>query len=217
VAVRIVAVADQHGQLPPIPPCDLLLIAGDVCPLGDHSRREQLEFLEGPFAEWLVMSEADEVVGVAGNHDLLAEDDPAFVAGLPWTYLCDSEATVCGLRIWGTPRTPTFGDWAFMEPDAQLGRYFDAIPDGLDVLLSHGPPFGVLDLASRGELTGSETLRRALLRAHPQVCVFGHIHEGHGEGVVAGVRCINAAIVDRDYLPAHRPFAFQLDPRVQPV
>jgi Icc-related predicted phosphoesterase len=213
VPVRIVALADQHGRLPPIPPCDVLLIAGDVCPLGDHSAREQRAFLEGPFSEWLVATEADEVVGIAGNHDLLAEDDPDFVAGLPWTYLCDGQASVSGLRIWGTPRTPTYGDWAFMEPDARLDRYFDAIPEGLDVLLSHGPPLGVCDLASRGVQAGSEALRRALLRARPAVCVFGHIHEGHGEEMVSGVRCLNVAIVDQRYLPSHRPFAFALEPR----
>jgi Icc-related predicted phosphoesterase len=213
VPIRVVAVADQHGRLPPVPPCDLLLIAGDVCPLGDHSAREQRAFLEGPFTEWLVATEADEIVGVAGNHDLLAEDDHELVAGLPWTYLRDGGATAAGLRIWGTPWVPTFGDWAFMEPDVRLSRYFDAIPDGLDVLLSHGPPLGVLDLANRGVQAGSESLREAMLRARPSACVFGHIHEAHGEEVVSGVRCINAAIVDARYLPSHRPFSFELEPR----
>jgi predicted phosphodiesterase len=213
MALKVVAVADQHGRLPPIPPCDLLLIAGDVCPLGDHSVREQRTFLEGPFSEWLVATEADEIVGIAGNHDLLAADDPAFVAGLPWTYLFDGEAQVGDLRIWGTPHTVPYGDWAFMEPDVRLGRYFDAIPEGLDVLLTHGPPFGVCDLAVRGIHAGSEALRRALVRARPTVCVFGHIHEAHGEDTVSGIRCINAALVDERYLPSHRPIVLELEPR----
>jgi Icc-related predicted phosphoesterase len=213
VPVRIAAIADQHGRLPPVPACDLLVIAGDVTPIGDHSAKAQREFLEGAFSEWLVATEADAVVGIAGNHDLLAEDDPAFMAGLPWTYLSDGGTVACGLRIWGTPWAPTFGDWAFMEPDVRLARRFDAIPDGLDLLVAHTPPYEILDLARRGVHAGSESLRAALLRARPTACVFGHIHEAHGHEKVDGIRCYNAAVVDQRYVPSHRPTLFELEPR----
>jgi Icc-related predicted phosphoesterase len=213
VPVRIAAISDQHGGLPPVPPCDLLVIAGDVTPMGDHSAKAQRAFLEGAFSDWLVATEADEIVGIAGNHDLLAEDDPELMAGLPWTYLRDSGTVACGLQIWGTPWAPTFGDWAFMEPDVRLARRFDAIPDGLDLLLAHGPPFEILDLARRGRHVGSESLRAALVRARPTVCVFGHIHEAHGDETVDGIRCINAAVVDGRYVPSHRPTLLELEPR----
>ena len=175
--MRIAAVSDLHGQLPSIPPCDLLLIAGDVCPLSDHRGDAQRAFLEGPFSAWLARAPARAIAGIAGNHDLIAEREPALLAGLPWSYLCDSEADLVGLRIWGSPFAVTYGEWAFMESDDELERRFAAIPAGLDVLLVHGPPYGILDHALRGVDTGSRALRRAIaarpplarhLRSHPR-------------------------------------------------
>jgi 3',5'-cyclic AMP phosphodiesterase CpdA len=213
VPVHVVALSDQHGRLPPVPPCDVLVVAGDVCPIADHSERTQREFLEGAFAEWLAGAEAEVVVGIAGNHDLLAENDPGFMAGLPWTYLLDSGTTACGLALWGTPWCPEFGDWAYMEPDVRLHRYFDRIPEGLDLLVAHTPPFEVLDLARRGVMAGSQALRDALLRARPAACVFGHIHEGHGVADLEGIHCHNVSVVDHRYVPSHRPTELFLEPR----
>ena len=167
MSVRVVAVADLHGQLPPIPPCDVLLVAGDICPMDDHSSAYQRAFLEGPFADWLEHVPASAIAGVAGNHDLLAARDPALLARLPWTYLSDSAATLGGLRIWGTPWAVTYGDWAFMEPDADLAVRFSAIPAGLDVLLAHGPPLGICDRAVRDADAGSAALRDAIERVQP--------------------------------------------------
>jgi hypothetical protein len=204
-SVRVVAVSDLHGQLPSIPPCDLLLVAGDVCPLDDHAAEAQRAFLEGPFADWLERAPAGAIAGVAGNHDLVAEEEPALLAGLPWTYLCDSECELAGLRIWGSPFALTYGDWAFMESEAALEQRFAAIPSGLDVLLVHGPPFGVLDHAARGVDTGSHALRRAVVRTRPALGIFGHIHEAHGEDRLGVTRCLNVSLLDERYLVRHPP------------
>jgi predicted phosphohydrolase len=213
MSVRVVAVADLHGQLPPIPPCDVLLVAGDNCTMDDHSSAYQRAFLEGPFADWLERVPADAIAGVAGNHDLLAARDPALLARLPWTYLSDSAATIGGLRIWGTPWAVTFGDWAFMESDEDLAVRFSAIPAGLDVLLAHGPPLGICDRAIRDADAGSAALRDAIERARPRVCVFGHIHEGRGEETFAGVRCLNVSVVDEQYVLRHAPVEVELEMR----
>jgi predicted phosphohydrolase len=210
--VRVVAVSDLHGQLPRIPPCDLLLVAGDVCPLSDHSFAAQRTFLEGPFADWLVRAPAGAIAGVAGNHDLIAEAEPALLAGLPWTYLCGSGAELQGLRIWGSPYAVSYGDWAFMEPDDELEQRFAAIPAGLDVLMVHGPPYGVLDRAARGADTGSQALRRAIVRTRPRIGIFGHIHEGRGEDRLAETRCLNVSLVDARYVLRHVPVELELEP-----
>jgi predicted phosphohydrolase len=209
--VRVAAVADLHGQLPEIPPCDLLLLAGDLCPLSDHSDGAQRTFLEGPFAAWLARLPAAAIVGVAGNHDLILEREPELGAALPWTYLCDGGADVAGLRIWGSPFAVTYGDWAFMEEDAPLSERFAGIPQGLDVLLVHGPPFGVLDHARRGVATGSHALRRAVLRARPRLGIFGHIHEAHGEAMLGATRCLNVSLVDERYVVRHAPTVIEVD------
>jgi predicted phosphodiesterase len=213
--VRVVAVSDLHGQLPTIPSCDLLLLAGDLCPLADHADDAQRAYLEGPFADWLEHAPADAIVGVAGNHDLIAEREPALLAGLPWSYLLDAETEVAGLRIWGSPFAVTYGDWAFMESEAALERRFTAIPDGLDLLLVHGPPFAVLDHAVRGVDTGSRALRRAVLRARPAVAVFGHIHEAHGEDRLGETRCLNVSLLDERYVVRHEPTVFEIERRTR--
>jgi predicted phosphohydrolase len=211
--MRIVAVSDLHGQLPRVPPCDLLLIAGDICPLDDHGDDAQRAFLEGPFAAWLEQAPAGAIAGIAGNHDLIAEREPQLVAALPWSYLCDSAADLAGLRVWGSPFAVTYGAWAFMESDAELERRFAAIPPGLDVLLVHGPPYGVLDHAVRGVDTGSHALRRAIVRARPALAIFGHIHEGRGEDRLGETRCISVSLVDARYVPRHAPVVIELAPR----
>ena len=145
--MRICCAADLHGTLPEIPPCDLLLLAGDLVPLGAHAPRDGRRWLDGTFRAWLdALPARTRVVGVAGNHDFVfQEGEVAFDPPLRWTYLQDSEATVAGLRIWGTPWQPRFFDWAFNLDEPELAEKWAAIPDGLDVLLLHGPPFGYGD------------------------------------------------------------------------
>src|SRR5215471_13300461 len=112
---RVAAIADLHGFLPELPECDLLLVAGDHCPISDHGLDFQRRYLEGPFADWLTRAPAAAILGIAGNHDFVAESDPALMRGLPWTYLCAESVEVCGLRVHGSPWVPTFNDWAFMR------------------------------------------------------------------------------------------------------
>src|SRR5207253_2253309 len=94
---------------------------------------------------------AGAVVGIAGNHDFAFAADPALPRTLPWRYL-DGEATsVGGALVWGSPLTPTFGDWAFQAPDGELAPVWAAIPPEVDVLLVHGPPHGLGDITVGGD------------------------------------------------------------------
>src|SRR5262245_5605331 len=120
-AMKVVAVSDLHGLLPDVPPCDLLLLAGGLCPLGDRSPSSQAGWLDGEFRTWLGQLPARKVIGVAGNHDFLFEKAPQLVPrGLPWTYLQDSGTEWEGLAIYGTPWQPWFFDWAFNLHEAEL-------------------------------------------------------------------------------------------------
>jgi len=210
---RVAATADLHGYLPEIPPCDVLLIAGDVCPVYDHSVGFQRRWLEGTFADWLGTLDAGTIVGIAGNHDFAAQADPALMRGLPWRYLCDESTVVDGIAVHGAPWTPRFNDWAFMRDDPDLGQVWARIPDDVDVLVTHGPPLGRGDLVVNGRHAGSETLAQRVaeldrLRLH----VFGHIHEAGGSRDTLGAALVaNVSHVDFHYRPARPPVVFELE------
>ena len=151
--LRIAAVSDLHGFLPDpdsLLGCDLVIVAGDICPIQDHSPAYQREWLERKFAPWL-QAVSVPVVGCAGNHDIIfAPETKRSVPRLSWLYLEDEETELCGLRVYGTPWVPFLRPgWAFQAPETSgddfLAQRFRAIPEGLDILISHGPPYGVQD------------------------------------------------------------------------
>src|SRR5947209_1459473 len=138
----VAAVSDLHGMLPPVPACDLLLIAGDICPLRDHRPVSQAAWLDTDFRRWLQAVPARKVVLVAGNHDLVFQGAPHLVPrDLPAAYLQDSGLEWEGLKIWGTPWQPRFFDWAFNLDEPDLAAKWALIPEGTDLLVTHGPPY----------------------------------------------------------------------------
>ena len=100
--INIIAVSDLHSRLPDISPCDLLLIAGDICP--DGLAVTQAKWLDTSFRAWLERIPAKEIVGVAGNHDKIFETSPHLIPqGLRWHYLQDNSVKLFDLNIHGTP------------------------------------------------------------------------------------------------------------------
>ena len=77
--LKIVAISDQHGLLPAIPPCDLLLIAGDITPVKNHDLLYQSHWLNTDFRYWLKSLPAEQIVYIAGNHDLVFQQKPHLV------------------------------------------------------------------------------------------------------------------------------------------
>ena len=210
--MRVAAISDLHGFLPAIPPCDLLLVGGDLCPVEDHDLDFQRRWLEGPFTTWLAGLDAEAIVGIAGNHDFVAEVDPELMRSLPWAYLCDDTANVDGLRVHGAPWTPTFMEWAFMQDDTDLAAAWARIPEDVDVLLTHGPPLGHGDLAVHGLHCGSQTLAARLPElGRLQLHAFGHIHEAWGAREELGTSTLaNVSYVDFDYRPVQPAEVFEL-------
>lgn len=211
----IQAVSDLHGTLPDVPACDLLLIAGDVCPVEDHDIHFQAQWLNTTFRAWLSGLHARHVVGVCGNHDFVFEKRPDLVpTDLPWTYLQDSGCTIEGLRVWGTPWQPRFFDWAFNLDEPELAAKWRLIPDGTDVLVLHGPPHGIGDAVPRRggvvENTGSPSLLERIRAVGPRVVVFGHIHEGRGEYRLGETVLANVTVVDEKYRHVHPVWRYEL-------
>jgi hypothetical protein len=104
---------------------------------------------------------------------------------------------------WGSPYTPEFLNWAFMYPrGSSANRYWDQIPHGLDVLITHGPPFGILDQTAPGEQhLGCEELLKAVEEKKPRVHLFGYIHGGAGLFENEATRFVNAAYLNERYKP----------------
>jgi Icc-related predicted phosphoesterase len=214
--VKIVAVSDLHGTLPEIPPCDLLLVCGDICPLEDHSVGHQGKWLDTTFRHWLMGVPARKVIGVAGNHDWVFQTAASQVPrGLAWTYLEDSGCEWERLHFWGSPWQPQFCNWAFNLDEAGLARKWAQIPPGTDVLVLHGPPFGYGDTVVRRDgvvQTGSPSLVVRIDEVRPRLVVFGHIHEGRGQWRRGRSVLANVTVMDEFYRPVHRPWEHDLEP-----
>jgi Icc-related predicted phosphoesterase len=210
----IAAVSDLHGNLPEVPKCDLLLLAGDLCPLRDHRPEAQARWLDTAFRGWLEKVPARRIVGVCGNHDFVYEKLPEAVPGdLPWSYLQDSGIDWEGVRIWGSPWQPWFHDWAFNLREDELERVWAKIPEGADILVLHGPPYGYGDGVPRGgtvEHTGSPSLTERIRQVRPKLVVFGHIHEGRGVYQLGPTVLANVSLLDAAYRPVHPVWTHEL-------
>ena len=205
------AISDLHGQLPAVEACDVLAIAGDIC--GHHARpvgsfwdcRGQSDWLNTTFRAWLDAVPAEHVVATWGNHDFVAQRQPAMVpTGLRWTVLADSGTTVAGLRCWGSPWSPWFHDWAFNAPAGDVAETFlrerwSRVPEGTDVLIVHGPPHGYGDRTTDGRLTGPTSLVERIEVVKPRLSLHGHIHEGFGQWRLGPTTIANVSVLDADY------------------
>lgn len=201
-AMKIVLLSDTHSlhDRLDVPPGDLLLHAGDFSKRG--TRAETAAFLD-----WFAGLPHPHKVLVAGNHDFIAERAPELLEQMmpeSITYLNDSGATVNGIRIWGSPIQPWFFDWAFnRHPGPDIDRHWQLIPDDTDILITHGPPNGILDRTVKGKLAGCVDLRRHLKRIQPRLHVFGHIHEAYGTETHGKTTYINASCLNFRYQPVH--------------
>ncbi len=190
--MRIVCVSDTHGwhALTELPPGDILVHAGDC------TRRGRLDNVE-EFNEWLgTLNHLYRYkVVIAGNHDFCFQEKPAEARARITNaiYLEDSGCEIEGLKFYGSPWTPLFFDWAFMLSEPELAEKWAAIPPGLDVLITHGPAHGVLDMTNRGEHAGSVTLSDRVRAVRPRLHVFGHIHEAAGRADIDGTIHLNAS------------------------
>lgn len=200
--IKVCAISDLHGCLPSIPTCDLLLIAGDVCPVWDHDLEYQEGWLKYRFHPWLYNAPAGKIVMTWGNHDLIAEQRPDLVPTLPCDILVDDMVEWKGLRIYGLPWQPRFHKWAFNLGAKDLVRKFQAIPE-CDIVVSHAPPRGFGDRNQQGERCGVQAFTARLGEIQPRLAVYGHIHEGYGSYRLGKTDLWNVSLMTVNYLPSN--------------
>mgnify|MGYP001385408982 CR=1 FL=1 len=166
-----------HGRIQ-IPAADILIFAGDMT----HCRTAQDV---AAFNNFLKKLPHPHKIVVAGNHDHLLARDPEKARLLlsNAVYLQDTYVVIGGITIYGSPWQPTFNDYAcdaFALPRGKLlQEKWDLIPLGVDILVTHAPPLGILD--QDGPVAhGCSDLAAAVERVKPSYHVFGHIHSHHG-------------------------------------
>lgn len=213
--MKCVAVSDIHLKDIETPDADLLIVAGDMTMSGDSA---QIHW----FCEWLVSQPQTNKVWIAGNHDFDFERENnlglKIAEKTDSIYLNDSEVTIDGVKIWGSPITPEFHQWAFNRKRGnEIRKHWNSIPENIDILITHGPPFGHLDKVEDEHVGCKDLLSKIQheLRHPPRYHVFGHIHEGYGRSSINRedgkvVELINASSCDRKYQPVNPPIEFKI-------
>ena len=228
-------ISDLHGFYPILMGGDLLILAGD------YTAADKLtQWAE--FFQWLKKQEYEKKILIAGNHDnflangMPANEKAAAVREIQdlidlkededFEYLCDSGTEFEGLKIWGSPGTPWFQKvnhkcQAFMQRDLDLWDCWDKIPAKVDILITHGPAYGILDGIEQEDGSmyhcGSKSLYNWLKYVErPRVHICGHIHEGYGieEHFVTYndemMLSVNCSYIDGKYRPMNKPIRIEL-------
>ena len=221
--MRIVFISDTHSlhdrMLAPVPDGDLLIHAGDATMMG---RMNEI----AAFGAWFKHLPHKHKIFIAGNHDWMFEKNRTMAESLlnngilnmepanKIVYLQDSGVEIEGLKIYGSPWQPSFYNWAFnLDRGETIRRKWELIPEGLDILITHGPPMGIHDQISAhlgSEHLGCEELMTMIERVKPKIHVFGHIHGGYGKTQYVNTLFINAAICNEAYKPVNEPIIVDL-------
>ncbi|MGE4233020.1 MAG: metallophosphatase domain-containing protein [Bacteriovoracia bacterium] len=207
--MRVVFISDTHNQLKKVevPDGDIVIHAGDATYNGTVDEVKE-------FAESFNALPHKQKIFVPGNHDWLFETNLNLakeIMGDKVRVLIDELITVADKKIYGSPWSPRFKDFAFnLDRGELLEKNWNKIPKKLDILITHTPPYGVLDSTFRGEKVGCEGLLKKLPEVMPVVHVFGHIHEGYGVLKRDNVSYVNASICNRAYKPFNKPIVLDV-------
>jgi len=210
---KICFISDTHGlhrsMQYSVPKCDILAHTGDVSNVGEYS--DVVRFLD-----WFIDQPAKHHVYIAGNHDWLfqigKEKRQDAIDRYPLIhYLESSSVTLEGLKIYGDPHQPEFCNWAFNLPRGKkLKEKWDKIPEDTDVLLTHGPPMGILDEAPRGGRVGCVDLLDRVYQVNPKIHAFGHIHCEYGKEQKGSTLFVNSSICNESYQPINEPILVEV-------
>ena len=193
----------RHRELA-IPECDILIHCGDICSF----QQEDQAILEDTDA-WFAEVPARHVLCTGGNHDFLLERREFKFAHAQ--LLQDRLIEVGGLSIYGAPWCPDLSGFAFYKSGDELLEKWKLIPAGIDVLVTHTPPYGILDLPTSGNVhLGCKHLLHELERIQPRLHVFGHVHASYGSFADKKTQYFNAAMVGgKDFTVRNCPVLYE--------
>lgn len=208
--MKFVTIADTHGKHSGlvVPEGDVLIHAGDISMKGDSYEVEN-------FLTWFDKQDFEHKIFIAGNHDFYFEREPdenvQQMIPSNVTYLNDSLTTIKGIKIWGSPISPWFFNWAFNRHRGDaIKRHWDLIPNDIDILITHGPVYQVLDRTLSGQQVGCLDLLDKIQEIQPKIHICGHIHEAYGIEERFGIKFINASVLNAKYQLTNSPVVFEL-------
>ena len=213
--MNLTFISDTHNKHNLIP-TDYLLGGDILIHSGDVSSRG-VEYEIDAFLNWYSKLPYTHKILIAGNHDFFFEAASKHIVEAKMkkypqiTYLNDSGVEIEGIKIWGSPVQPYFHNWAFNRIGEAINEHWDKIPLDTQILVTHGPIFGYLDMTLEGDRTGCEFLRAKLpsftdLKIH----ACGHIHEAYGRHeFMDGQLFLNASVLNRRYEMQNKPITLE--------
>ena len=225
--MRITFISDTHAKhnqvTSSLPGGDVLIHAGDISNKGYRTEIQD-------FIKWFsTIENYTHKIFIAGNHDFGCQDEVLAVQELlrlnPGSeYLYDDMFLIGDesadyddmVKVWGSPWQPEFYNWAFNLPrqGAELKEVWNMIPSDVDILITHGPPYGHLDyVAYSKQNVGCELLRDRIDLIKPKIHVFGHIHSSYGYKFDGTTHFFNAAVLDERYNFTQKPLSVEWDPK----
>ena len=185
-------IADTHGLQEEIKlqKGTILIHTGDITEYG--TEEEVIDFLQ-----WFARQPFKYKIFIAGNHDLFFEECTAVkrkkIIPKGIIYLQNSGVEIEGLKIWGSPVTPYFLGMAFNARSGKdIKKIWNKVPLDTDILITHGPPKGILD-----NDFGCEELLNTVVAVQPKIQCFGHVHGRNGMVNFNQTMFINGAVVNR--------------------
>ena len=213
MTVKIVHISDTHQYFPKdLPKADILIHTGDYSLLSKFAGLKQQITELNEFNDYLdsIKNNYDIILFCAGNHDWIFEREPALAENIlnNAIVLNDSGYDHFGVKFYGTSSQPIFCDWAFNHNIKTRIKKYAAIPEDTDILLTHCPPEGILDLVSLAGYNSNENVGCPRLRyevenrVKPKLHCFGHIHsQPNNIKIINETTYSNSCIMDDYYQP----------------
>lgn len=212
----ITAISDTHSnhRNVNVESADVLISCGDIT-----YRGEQDVMID--FINWMGSLPHKHKIAIAGNHDMSSDPSKTsyingFYEGL-WKqnnihYLFESSVEIEGFKFYGTPYVPNLSMWAFYDKNTNK---FASVPDDTDVLVSHGPPYKIMDYSVgyegiRSHYGSKHLLQRCSELKKLKAVVFGHTHHCYGQKDINGIKYVNAAVLNDDYKLVRGSNTFQI-------
>ncbi|MDR2469355.1 MAG: metallophosphatase domain-containing protein [Tannerella sp.] len=196
--MKILHLSDTHGKhhlLKNLPKTDIIVHSGDVSEDGTES--EVLDFLN-----WFCALDYRYKFFVAGNHDFCLEGEQ--IEGLPENchYLCNSGVEIEKIKFWGVPY------FLSNELNGNTEQLMSNIPNKTDILITHRPPYGILDFDDNNNF-GCVDLLQTVQKIRPKYHLFGHIHAAYGVEKSQYTTFINSSLVRKNKI-VNEPFLLEI-------